>query len=256
MISEVNSVLSTSNKSGSQPAPVPHKNLVPEPPTKSVLLNSNLHINGYEYRFERIDENLYSVTQQRHPAEVQLLPRFGKKLLPIFDPEWTEITQIKATSVAEAASKFIQAGIQSSDTSLKHLAPQPKVTQVANVSNSIDDAKPLNLFSRQEKPKESVEGLLIWSGVRNFPDANKPGKTYENFCIEVETNTGLRVLQGEGLQDALAEVNAKSGTRISVKRLGKVPVELINKKTKQPLVDEAGKPKLGYKWQWKIQPIS
>lgn len=229
-----------------------------EPSIPGIIKSSFVHLNHNEFWFELEGEKKYSIKQQRHPIEVQALPSLGKKLLPTFDPEWTVIAHMEANSMAEAVAKFIQLGFDKKDLTIKSSTLQAKapVKTVASPQSPIRSSSNVLPQVEVEKPKESTEGVLIWSGVRNFPDSDRPGKFYENFCVEIKTDSGTRTLQGEGLSDALAEVDAQLNTRVSVKRLGKVPVELIDKRTKKPVLDANGKPKAGYKWQWKIKPLN
>ena len=228
-----------------------------EPIIPGIIKSSIVHLNDNEFLFELQADKSYSVKQQRHPIEVQSLASLGKKLLPVFDAEWTVVSEIGANSMAEAVAKFIQLGFDKKDLTFKSPSQQAKapVKTVASPESPIRSSSNVVPQVEVEKPKESTEGVLIWSGVRKFPDSGRPGKFYENFCVEIKTDSGTRTLQGEGLSDALAEVDAQLNTRVSVKRLGKVPVELIDKRTKKPVLDENGKPKTGYKWQWKITTL-
>jgi len=258
LVSQFNDFLKSNQTIKPQQTPPVKSDRDKEPIIPGIITSSFVNLNHNEFWFELHAEKNYSVKQQRHPIEVQSLPSLGKKLLPIFDAEWTVITHIEANSMAEAVAKFIQLGFDKKDLTIKSSTLQAKapVKTVASPQSPIRSSSNVLPQVEVEKPKESTEGVLIWSGVRNFPDSDRPGKFYENFCVEIKTDSGTRTLQGEGLSDALAEVDAQLNTRVSVKRLGKVPVELIDKRTKKPVLDANGKPKAGYKWQWKIKPLN
>ncbi|SDD57711.1 hypothetical protein SAMN05216345_111112 [Cupriavidus sp. YR651] len=98
--------------------------------------------------------------------------------------------------------------------------------------------------------------MLAW-GEMEFPNRKAGGKpTYTSFAVKLETSTGERTLQGEGLKDVLASTGCKIGDRVAVKRLHKEKVPAFDKKTGRPLMDrDTGLQKLWDRWVWQINLV-
>jgi hypothetical protein len=105
---------------------------------------------------------------------------------------------------------------------------------------------------RREQPVDAstVIGRIASWGEEKFPDRKKPGRFYKSFAIHIDTTSGERTLQGEGLKEAIAECRCVVGDVVSVRRLRKIKVPAIRADGSALVKD--GKPVMWDKWLWSI----
>lgn len=216
-----------------------------------------MDLNGHEYRF---CESTYSksITVQKLTFGMRVThhPVLGRKLLPTVGTNWSVIATYNNHSLEEAIAAFVAGGCQSVKAVPKE---SPKVTPLP-IPSAAEIPKITPAKHNQEMKKSPTSrpdiGDLIFLGEKQFPDRQNPGGNYTCFAIVLQTSDGEKILQGEGLRDEIAATQVKIGQRIQVERLGKVPVELVDKKTQTPKLDSAGAPVMGSKWQWKITALT
>ena len=64
-----------------------------------------------------------------------------------------------------------------------------------------------------------MTGTVTWWGEEKFPDRKSKGtRFYTSFAMRLETVSGERTLQGEGLKDAIAESGCVAGDVVTVRR--------------------------------------
>lgn len=194
--------------------------------------------------------------------------QFGDKLLPEVFPRWKMVGEHPNTSLEQVAVKVIQQGVQ-------HDAPRPSQS---------DDGAEVRRRDRQKAsardPQRSVRqdgattragnvafdsasssaytvGELLEWGEMTFPNRKPSGpRTYTSFALKLATTTGEKILQGEGLKDALADAGCKLGDRIAVKRLHREKVAAFDKKSGSPIMDRTtGEQKLWDRWVWTINLV-
>jgi hypothetical protein len=187
----------------------------------------------------------------------------GMKLIPSLTPHW-EMCAEHRCSMTQAVVNAIQAGgqqprrLEAAKESAPLISEKPAaVFRGAPVSQSAATERPTH-FNEQREPHRhdgATFGRIVEWGEKTFPDRKRPGKTYESFALTVQTRTGRRDLQGEGLKDAIAEVGATPGNQVEVRRLGKIKVPAVDD-FGQPKLDAAGRQVLWDKWQWSIKKKS
>jgi hypothetical protein len=106
---------------------------------------------------------------------------------------------------------------------------------------------------RRAQPADasSVTGRIVSWGEEKFPDRKREGRHYVSFAMHIETSSGERTLQGEGLKEAIAECRCVVGDVVSVRRTGKVKVPAIRQSDGAPIVKD-GKQVMWDKWLWSI----
>jgi hypothetical protein len=97
-----------------------------------------------------------------------------------------------------------------------------------------------------------VTGTVTWWGEEKFPDRKSKGsRFYTSFAMRLETMSGERTLQGEGLKDAIAESRCAAGDVVTVRRLRKVKVPAFRNDGSPKLVN--GQQVMWDKWLWSIE---
>jgi len=194
--------------------------------------------------------------------------QFGDKLLPEVFPRWKKVSEHLHASLEQVAVKVIQEGVQ-------HDAPRPSQAgdgaQIRRRERPTASARDPERSARQDGAATrtgnvasdqasssvyTVGELLEW-GEMTFPN-RKPGgpRTYSSFALKLATTTGEKILQGEGLKDALADAGCKLGDRIAVKRLHREKVPAFDKKSGSPIMDRTtGEQKLWDRWVWNIHLV-
>ncbi|WGS55095.1 hypothetical protein LFL96_34660 (plasmid) [Paraburkholderia sp. D15] len=191
---------------------------------------------------------------------------FGIKVLPELAPHWTEAATHRC-SLKEAIAKAIRGHGQRG-------VPAPMSPAVSNPAGNFGGnraASPREQLMPDEKGDEdvprfsarqarsqyggnetaTVSGTIVAWGEEQFPRRQPGGaRFYTSFALRLQTLSGERVLQGEGLKDAICESGCQVGDVVSVRRLRKIQVQAFNSdgtpKTRN------GAPVLWDKWLWSI----
>jgi len=179
---------------------------------------------------------------------------FGMKIVPDLIPHWSQI-RVHRCALKEALAAAIR-GTSTGVSQPVAIAAQAGSTVPQVAANESDEpfdtsgVKP----ARERRPYAhdgaSVRGHIVSWGEEKFPDRNRPGRFYESFAMHVETATGERTLQGEGLKEAIAECRCSVGDVVSVRRLRKIKVPAIRADGSPKIVD--GKQVMWDKWLWSI----
>ncbi|BCQ30415.1 hypothetical protein NK8_86060 (plasmid) [Caballeronia sp. NK8] len=201
------------------------------------------------------------VVVQFYPAfDYQLKPTaVGMKLIPALAPHWEVLREHKGSLTEAIAAAVRDAHPTETPPELTGAATRTAAASNARPPQQIVEAiapTPARAAESSRRPGERARyGVLKEWGEKEFPDGKRPGKTYESFCIALEHHTGVDVLQGEGLRDAIAEAHCKVGDRIEVRRLGKIKVPAVDKRGR-PKLDASGAQVLWDKWLWSISKKS
>lgn len=186
----------------------------------------------------------------------------GVKLVPSLEPHWAVVSEHPGplrdaiAAAIMAAAPPVTREREPAEAERPRARAQVKPTTAPVV---IENAVPA-LASPTKAPgtprtERSHYGVVTEWGEREFPDGKRPGKTYESFCLTLEHRGQTRVLQGEGLRDAIAETHCRIGDRVEVRRLGKTKVPAVNSRG-EPILDPTGAQVLWDKWLWSIKKKS
>ncbi|MEN7527664.1 MULTISPECIES: hypothetical protein [unclassified Cupriavidus] len=188
---------------------------------------------------------------------------FGSKLLPEVFPRWTKVRVydekgVTPKSVAETVMRDAkQQPTQSSPV-------EHKAAQETHDGRGLSDrrgsaiARTAHTTSHEEASSaDYTVGTLIEWGEMEFPNRKQGGKpTYTSFAVKLDTNNGVKTLQGEGLKDVLADARSKVGERVGIKRLYKEKVLAFDQATGRPIFEKGTqKQKLWDRWVWSINRI-
>jgi hypothetical protein len=182
----------------------------------------------------------------------------GAKLIPSLTPHWAVCAEHQC-GLTQAIAIAIKAGFTANQKPATPAATfertvreiparaEPRVES----SSARADSAPLaeNVMRRNDRP--NFGRIKEW-GEKKFPDGKRPGKFYDSFCLTLTARGQDRVLQGEGLRDAIADVGCQIGELVEVKRLGKIKVPAVDKQG-VPKLDDHGQQLLWDKWQWSIK---
>ncbi|MEB0033207.1 hypothetical protein QN372_20940 [Undibacterium sp. RTI2.1] len=239
--------VSSTQDRANPPSPIITPSTPPEP------ITTMMDLNGVEYQFTETPARVVTVSKQTYQSKLTVHPDLGRKLLPTNGLMWVNVATYKNVSTLVAIELFIKDGL-SQAPEVTTVEPVKQVNTPPSLPTRFAEAaalpKPMTEPTKRRRPDV---GKLIKMGDQLFPDNDKPGQSYTNFAITLDTaNFGPKVIQGEGLKEALSLINAKIGDNIQVQRLEQKEVQLINKKTKEPIFDKDWKPVMKLKWQWSI----
>nr|WP_315597954.1 hypothetical protein [uncultured Cupriavidus sp.] len=188
---------------------------------------------------------------------------FGTKLLPEVFPRWTKVSVydekgVTPKSVAEAVMRDAKQQPKQSSPEERKL-PRDKHDGRGLPDRGRGSATAQSSHTAPHAEASSADytvGTLIEWGEMEFPN-RKPGKpTYTSFAVKLDTNNGVKTLQGEGLKDVLADARCKAGERVGIKRLYKEKVPAFDQATGQPIfVKGTQKQQLWDRWVWSINRI-
>ncbi|WP_350357348.1 hypothetical protein [Paraburkholderia fungorum] len=179
---------------------------------------------------------------------------FGMKIVPDLIPHWSQI-RVHRCALKEA----LAAAIRGTSTSIGQpvasaaqagSAVPPAATHESDEPFDASGVKPTRERRASGQDGASVRGRIVSWGEEKFPDRKRPGRFYDSFAMHVETATGERTLQGEGLKEAIAECRCSVGDVVSVRRLRKIKVPAIRADGSPKIVD--GKQVMWDKWLWSI----
>lgn len=187
---------------------------------------------------------------------------FGIKVLPELDPHWVEAATHRC-NLREALSQAIRGASQKTATPTATPASLSREghSVVERLQEPLDDVgHGGDMTAPARRPAASgdtgpgvdaVTGRITAWGEEKFP-RRKPGgpRFYTSFAIRLQTHSAERVLQGEGLKDAISGSGCQVGDVVSVRRLRKIKVQAFNHDGTARMKD--GKPVLWDKWLWSI----
>jgi hypothetical protein len=180
--------------------------------------------------------------------------QFGLKILPELAPHWSQV-QVHRCSLKDAIATAIRGpgkpvAAAAATTAASSRGEAPEVRHAGTDVST--DSTPTPRTARRDYGQDAgtVKGQVVSWGEEKFPDRKKPGRFYESFAMHIDTATGERTLQGEGLKEAITESGCKVGDHVSVRRLRKIQVPAIRSDGSPKLVD--GKQVMWDKWLWSI----
>ncbi|XUW93252.1 hypothetical protein OH764_34560 (plasmid) [Burkholderia sp. M6-3] len=186
----------------------------------------------------------------------------GMKLVPSLEPHWAVVEEhpgplrdaIAAAIVAAAphVTREREAAEAERPRAREQVKPAAAPVVIENAAPALATPTKAPGAPRTER---SHYGVVTEWGEREFPDGKRPGKTYESFCLTLEQRGQTRLLQGEGLRDAIAETQCRPGDRVEVRRLGKTKVPAVNARGER-IRDGTGAQVLWDKWLWSIKKKS
>ncbi|MFC0403150.1 hypothetical protein [Paraburkholderia rhizosphaerae] len=240
-----------------KPSPTPAPTQQPKVIGQGAANETHVMIAGVPNLF--VDEGAYIVqfvpAFDEHTEETA----FGLKILPDLIPHWAQ-ARIHRCIIKDAIAAAIRGTAQpvpgpSEARRDGRAVPQP----VAEPED--DDAAAPSAPSTPRAPRHKTGGtfdsavvvgrITSW-GEEKFPRRKGTGpRFYTSFAMHLDTVTGERVLQGEGLKDAIATARCEVGDVVSVRRLEKIKVQAFDEATGKPRMRD-GKPVLWDKWLWSI----
>jgi len=181
---------------------------------------------------------------------------FGLKIVPDLVPHWSQ-RAVHRCALKEAVALAIR-----QEGKPQSVAP---LQQEKRAGNDVKPASPVATeeafepeASAPHRPRRThnidasnVVGRIVSWGEEKFPDRKRPGRHYISFAMHIDTSSGERTLQGEGLKEAIAECRCVVGDVVSVRRTGKVKVPAIRQTDGTPIMKD-GKPLMWDKWLWSI----
>lgn len=179
---------------------------------------------------------------------------FGVKIMPDLTPHWSKVVVHRC-----ALKTAIAAAIRQGSKPLVPAAADFRQEPVSKVLPASEDSdQPSEAVDathvRKRRPNtvdaSSVTGRIVSWGEEKFPDRKRPGRFYKSFAMHVDTATGERTLQGEGLKEAIAECRCVVGDSVSVRRLRKIKVPAIRGDGSPIMAD--GNQVMWDKWLWSI----
>ena len=196
---------------------------------------------------------------------------FGLKILPEVVPHWSQMT-VHRVPLKEAIAAALrnnaggpamqppQASVPASAQGSRQASPQEAYRVDASFQDTGDDDR--HFEPRERSPRrapqagsgaaDAVTGTVTWWGEEKFPDRKSKGsRFYTSFAMRLETMSGERTLQGEGLKDAIAESRCAAGEVVTVRRLRKVKVPAFRNDGSPKLVN--GQQVMWDKWLWQIE---
>jgi hypothetical protein len=187
---------------------------------------------------------------------------FGLKIVPDLIPHWSQKT-VHSVPLKEA----IAAAIRSAG---RPVAPQVIAKIVGSDTTTHQGTRPASLEFAGDEPFEpherrprrtsqdpspaadAVTGRIAWWGEEKFPDRKSQGsRFYTSFALHLDTASGERTLQGEGLKDAISEGGCAVGDLVTVRRLRKIKVPAFRQDGSPKIVN--GQHVMWDKWLWSIQ---
>nr|WP_315595575.1 hypothetical protein [uncultured Cupriavidus sp.] len=186
---------------------------------------------------------------------------FGNKVLPEVVPRWSKVNvyEDKGDTPQSVAEKVVREARQQS------AAATPKASRVDHNPQDLsahsvarnDRATPRAVPQAEASSSTYLVGTLVEWGEMQFPNRKPGGKpNYTSFAVKLDTDSGMKTLQGEGLKDVLAEARCEVGERVGIKRLYKEKVPAFDQSTGRQIIDkDTGKQKLWDRWVWSINRI-
>ena len=188
--------------------------------------------------------------------------RFGTKILPEPEPHWSIVREHRV-SLKDAIATAIRAEGKAQGlpaTAPARSAPAAETAhEIADHASAHADAHDVPIAPRQSRERAArrddhgaatVGRVLSW-GEEQFPSRKPQGKPfYTSFAMHIDTLSGERTLQGEGLKDAIAQSGCRVGDVVTVRRLEKIKVPAFTDGGR-PIMKN-GQQVLWDKWLWSI----
>lgn len=189
---------------------------------------------------------------------------FGPKVLPELAPHWAKQKEHRCTLKDAIAASIRSAGNAVPASSARSAAQNPTQFSAQNSAAADMDAaasddppsgRPTRRSgsgSRTDAIAMGVAGTITGWGEERFPNRRPDAKSafYKSFAMRLETLEGERVLQGEGLKDAISESGCKVGDVVTVRKLRKIKVPAFHKSGEPKIVN--GQQLMWDKWLWSI----
>ncbi|WP_321944858.1 hypothetical protein [Burkholderia cenocepacia] len=196
---------------------------------------------------------------------------FGTKILPALAPHWAMLHQHSVSLKDAIATAIRRASVPASSAlggastaagsdgwSPRALDAQQPATDAEDERHHAESTSESSRFrthrTRSDDVGQSaaVKGRITGWGEEEFPN-RRPGKasTYTSFALRLDTRSGERVLQGEGLKEAINECGCRVGEIVTVKRLRKIKVPAFRKEDGSPILKN-GQQVMWDKWLWSI----
>lgn len=186
--------------------------------------------------------------------------RFGTKILPEMEPHWSVLREHRVPLKDAIASAIrVESTAQGVPLPAGNEAPVAPAEPGPDdpMSHAVGRDVPGGSRATRERPPRrndyaaATVGRVVSWGEERFPSRKPQGKPfYTSFAMHIDTLSGERTLQGEGLKDAIAQSGCRVGDIVTVRRLEKVKV---------PAFEENGRPimkngqhVLWDKWRWSI----
>lgn len=191
---------------------------------------------------------------------------FGDKLLPDVVPRWHMHQKFHGKQLEDAVSDVIRVS-EASPSAPPGIKRDARGSTGASAPAAVSDVREAEgTAGPRDRPVQrhsssAVEvGRLTFWGELEFPSRKKRDsrapETYTSFAVKLDTPAGEKVLQGEGLKDAISEARCQLGDKVAVRRLHKVKVPAFDHKSGRPIHDRAtGEQKQWDKWVWQIDLI-
>ena len=229
-----------------------------------------VHIAGVPHLF--VDEGSHVVEfMPAFESGLRNFDAYGLKMLPDLAPHW-DVAREHGCDVKSAVMYAIRSGRCETTLSLNRArAYAEDVTEVATEQfvafkpeqtgaevRASDVERPAKTFTASPATaggaRDRWRGKVVSWGEEEFPrrDARKGQKpTYRSFALRLQFNNGAeKVLQGEGLKDAIRAASCQIGQTVSVQRLGKEKVPAFNDDG-TPLMRNGERIEWD-RWMWKI----
>ncbi|WP_155027588.1 hypothetical protein [Burkholderia pseudomallei] len=197
---------------------------------------------------------------------------FGTKILPSLAPHWAMVHEHQAplkdaiaTAIRRESVPASPTAVTTSTSAAAAQRPAQSLEESRSISIGYDDqsspsatrqpnwaSSPRGSDETPSRPSV-VEGRITGWGEETFPD-RRPGKqsrTYRSFALHLDARDGERVLQGEGLKEAINDCGCRVGDDVTVKRLRKIKVPAFRKEDGEPIFKN-GQQVMWDKWLWSI----
>jgi hypothetical protein len=181
---------------------------------------------------------------------------FGLKIVPDLVPHWAQCTVHRCALKEAVAVAIRQNGKPPTVTPLTQGKGTDSDSIRASASEAEQTSEPEPIAPGRSRRTHNADasnviGRIVSWGEERFPDRKRPGRHYTSFAMHIDTSSGERTLQGEGLKEAIAECRCVVGDVVSVRRIGKVKVPAIRQTDGTPIMKD-GKPLMWDKWLWSI----
>ena len=223
---------------------------------------THISIGGVPHLF--VDEG--GCVVQFVPAFDELITNtpFGPKVLPELAPHWAKqrdhrcaLKDAIAAAIRSPGKPVPSGSGRSAAQNASQFSAQDSA--VADTDAAASDGEPSERPTRRsgsgnrsDASAMGVVGTITGWGEERFPNRRPDAKSafYKSFAMRLETFEGERVLQGEGLKDAISESGCKVGDVVTVRKLRKIKVPAFHKSGEPKVVN--GQQLMWDKWLWSI----
>lgn len=205
-----------------------------------------VHIAGIPHLF--VDEGTHVVEfMPAFESSLKAFERFGTKMLPELIPHWEFAREHRGDvkcavlhAIRNAQGKLpktlsganAEQDAEKAEELTSAVAPVDEVPQTAVGTSERRERASRTASFNVGSARERWRGKVTGWGEEEFPrrEVRKGQKpTYRSFALRLQFKNGAeKVLQGEGLKDAIRAAGCKIGQTVSVQRLGKEKVPAFN----------------------------